>query len=220
MALDPNDGNQPILLIEVMGGRYPTQRRTRSWLKVPQSQLSQALQKIHRFGGRILRVEPMGEREEGITLRLEPSQAISAELFTPQERESPEPAPVMSIPERVEALELAEISIPPQERESPEPDPVMPVPPMRVIAIEEEENAIETIIELPKVEWERTQPTRIYSLFPPGKVKAGTIKPVCRQWRKKKREACRFWLPSRELSIGKQRRVFFRSQSPRRRRRR
>lgn len=57
MGLEPKSLHQPMVRLQIEGGSYPNQRHARTGLTVRQSQLSQTIQRIHRFGGKILAVE-------------------------------------------------------------------------------------------------------------------------------------------------------------------
>jgi len=154
--------HEPMVRLQIQGGSYPHQRRSRTELRVRQSQLSQTIQRIHRFGGKILEVQQVSVRAEALS---------SDRTDRSSERQE------------IQTSEAVKPQVHPQVDRVEKSKPLSPV----------------------------------YSLFPHGKVDSSKMKPVRRPWVKPLRKGKR---PYRQLSLGKQRRQFFRSQALKRRRRR
>ncbi|MDJ1168380.1 phycobilisome linker polypeptide [Roseofilum sp. BLCC_M154] len=190
MGLDDKGLDQPMVRLQVEGGSYPHQRRSRTWLTVRQSELSQAIQRIHRFGGKILEVQP-------VTQALERSQ-------TPMEdgRISELTSQASSADEREEMR--GEPASPNAQLTPPLPPEAPMSPPTQTLTQSVPVEAVKPL-------------SPVYSWFPQGKVDPSRIKPVRRQPIKRPKRDRR---QGRKLSLGKQRRQFFRSQPLKRRRRR
>lgn len=191
MGLDDKGLDQPMVRIQVEGGSYPHQRRSRTELTVRQSELSQAIQRIHRFGGKILEVQRVTQGLERSETPMEDrtiSESTSQELSTDQreqtreEQASPNPQFTVTSPPDAGISPIAQ-TVKPQSLRVKSPKPLSPV----------------------------------YSWFPQGKVDPSRIKPVRRQPLQRPKP---YQQQYRELSLGKQRRQFFRSQLLTRRRRR
>lgn len=179
--------------IQVEGGSYPHQRRSQTWLTVRQSELSQAIQRIHRFGGKILEVQRVtqeGERPETPRGDGRISESASQESSTDR---------------REQMIEV-------KEQASPDPQLTVTSPPDARIA------PITQTVKPPSLGVEGLKGrSPVYSWFPQGKVDPSRIKPVRRQPIKQPKP---YQQQYRQLSLGKQRRQFFRSQPLTRRRRR
>lgn len=176
--------------LQVEGGSYPHQRRSRTWLTVRQSELSQTIQRIHRFGGKILEVERLTEGRERTDIPLE-DRRIS-ELTSPES----------SADEREEILEEPAPLDPQVTAPSPPEAPTAPIAP----TVKPQSLRVAAVKPL----------SPVYSWFPQGKVDPSRIKPVRRQGIKRPKRDRR---QERKLFLAKQRRQFFRSQPLKRRRR-
>lgn len=190
MGLEGKALHEPMVRLQIEGGNSPHQRRVRSGLTVRQSQLSQAIQRIHRSGGKILEVQRVTQKLEKAETTTE-HQAISqsfesvrteASLSDQTDRildreasQNPEPVEVELDPPIAQTFQ-------PQARAVAEPTPFSPI---------------------------------YYSLFPQRKVDRSRIPPVRRQRMKNSLKRKQLY---RTLSPGKQRRRFFRCQPLKRRR--
>ena len=220
MTSDMTPTNERIWEIEVLGGAYPSARRSRNRLKVSQRQLSTVLQRIHRMGGKIARIECTGSHR---SVPLDAREDIN--LSSP-----PSVAPVSEVKDEEECGEEA-IANPPQLEERGEETIAEP---LQLEVHEEETIADPPQIAEPEVRDAEPDPTpqkpveptvqspvRLYPVFPRRRIDPSQVAPVRRARQLRSRATKRrFWYCDRQLSVAKARRKFFSSQPLRRRRRR
>ncbi|MDJ1176662.1 phycobilisome linker polypeptide [Roseofilum capinflatum] len=193
MGLEPKSLNQSMVRLQIEGGSYPNQRQARTWLTVRQNQLSQTIQRIHRFGGKILAVE-----------QVEVLSPLAIDASPREDRGSSDSFESVENRESSSDRQVDRSSEPP---ESPDPDPSDPP------VIPESRNSKPLAVE------KSTTRSPVYSLFPGRKVNPSRIKPVRRQHLKPTKPHQKPFR-HRQLSRAKQRRLFFRSQPLKRGRRR
>ncbi|HBQ98681.1 MULTISPECIES: phycobilisome linker polypeptide [unclassified Roseofilum] len=146
MGLEGKALHEPMVRLQIEGGNSPHQRRVRSGLTVRQSQLSQAIQRIHRSGGKILEVQRVTQKLEKAETTTE-HQAISQSFESVRTEVSQNPEPV-----EVELDPPIAQTFNPQARAVTEPKPFSPV--------------YYSLFPQRKVDWSRIPPVRRQRMKP------------------------------------------------------